>query len=88
MNVHDAFPEFALWRYGDAERALARPECVAIARFDCVEQNGAAFGSVDLMLQSSALHTILCGLRIDLLAAARKRCRRNRLSARRPCALR
>jgi hypothetical protein len=69
--MHDDFPEFALWHYGDAERALARPEYVAIARFECVERAGAAFGMLDLVWQSSALHTVVCGLQIDLLAAAR-----------------
>jgi hypothetical protein len=71
VRIHDDFPEFALWRYGDAERALAQPANIAIARFECVERGGAAFGMLDLVLQSSALHTVICGLQIDLLAAAR-----------------
>lgn len=71
MRLHDDVPEFALWRYGDAERAIANPACVAIARFECVERAGTAFGLLDLVLQSPALQTVVCGLHVDLLATAR-----------------
>jgi hypothetical protein len=44
---------------------------MAIARFECVERSGAAFGLLDLVLQSATSHTVVCGVHVDLLAAAR-----------------
>jgi hypothetical protein len=71
VRTHGDVPAVALWPYGPGDRTIARPEHAAVVRFECVERGGLALGWVDLVLQSPARHTVVCGIFVDLLAAAR-----------------
>jgi hypothetical protein len=71
VRTHGEFPVLALWPYGPADRDIARPDHVAIVRFECVERGGLTLGWIDLILRTPARHTVVCGIFVDLLAAAR-----------------
>jgi hypothetical protein len=71
MRRHDEAANVQFWSYGDAERRIARPDAVAIARFELIARSRVASGWLDLVLQAPDCTTVVCGIFIDLMALSR-----------------
>ena len=70
VRTHADAAALGLWAYGEAERAIARPERIAVVRFELVAREDAATGWLDIVFGNERIRTVLAGVYVDAIAAA------------------